>query len=94
MTTTRIRKTTNQQQYEELIDEYITKGYKTQKEGQQTYNLMKPNYGTLASHIIIAILTCWWTLFIGNIIWAIYNYYQNSDEILIKINNPKNTSIK
>ena len=36
MKTTRIRKTQNQQQYEEIIDEYITKGYKTEKEGQHT----------------------------------------------------------
>ena len=79
-----LRKTENDAQYEDLIDEYITRGYKTEQRGEKTCNLMKPNYGSTPSHLIVAILTCWWTLFVGNIVWAIYNYYQNSDHVIIK----------
>ncbi|WP_409199026.1 aldehyde dehydrogenase family protein [Methanobrevibacter acididurans] len=55
METTRIRKTENDVQYEELIDEYITRGYKTEQRGEKTCNLMKPNYGSTPSHLIVAI---------------------------------------
>lgn len=85
MSTERIRKVQNQKEYEQVIDEYITLGYKIKSRGQDNCRLQKAAYGGLASHVLVAILTCWWTFFIGNILWLVYNYVSNSDNVLVKI---------
>ena len=87
MATNRIRKTTTQREYEQIIDEYITLGYKIESRGENNCNLKKAEYGGIASHIIVLALTVWWTFFIGNILWLLYNYLTKSDEVLVKLEN-------
>lgn len=83
----RIRKVKSQREYEQLIDEYVTLGYNVKERGELTCALEKANFGSVASHAIVAVFSCWWTLFIGNIVWAIYNYYSKSDRVLLKLEN-------
>ena len=84
MSNTRIRKVQNEREFETVIDEYITQGYKIKSRGEKTANLQNMRYGSLISHVLIAIVSCW-LLFIPNLIWFAYNYTQNSDSVLIKI---------
>lgn len=84
----RIRKVRSEREYEEVIDEYVTTGYRIKERGEKTANLIKPNYGGVASHVLIFLLIGWWTIFAANIIWLIYNYYTNSEEVLLKIISP------
>ena len=81
----RIRKAKTQREYEQLIDEYVTLGYKVKERGELTCALEKVNYGSVVSHVIVAIISAWWTLFIGNVVWALYNYFSNSDRVLLKL---------
>lgn len=85
MVTTRLRKPQTQREYEEIIDELITQGYKVESRGDKTTQLMKAAYGGVVSHILIFIVLGWWTIFIANIIWLAYNYYSNSDRVLVKL---------
>ena len=85
MTVQRIRNTKSQREYEQLIDEYITLGYTVQERGEITCSVINKRFGGLVSHIIIAILTAWWTFFIVNIIWLGYNYIYKSDKVLIRL---------
>jgi len=85
MVTTRIRKATTERDYEEIIDELITRGYKIESQGASSTQLMKVVYGGVVSHILIFIIFGWWTIFIANIIWLAYNYYSNSDKVLVKL---------
>ena len=85
MVNTRIRKTRSEREYEEVIDEYITTGYKVQNRGQKTTSLINAKYGGVVSHILIFIIFGWWTIFVANIIWLAYNYYSNSDKVLVKL---------
>lgn len=80
----RIRHVKTQQEAEQLTDEFITQNYKIQTQGTQSIKVKKTEYGSLMAHIFIAILTAWWTLFLGNIIYAIYKY-MSGEEVLIKI---------
>lgn len=89
MVTSRIRKPTNQRDYEEIIDELITQGYKIESQGEYTTQLMKAAYGSAVSHILIFIIFGWWTIFVANIIWLAYNYYAHSDKVLVKLVRPE-----
>ena len=80
----RIRKVKSQREYEQLIDEYVTLGYKVKDRGELTCALEKTNFGSVTSHVIILIIFCW-TFLIANVIWAVYNYYSNSDRVLLKL---------
>lgn len=94
MTTERIRKVQNQKEFEEVIDEYITLGYKIKSRGEDSCRLQKAEYGGIASHVLVAILTCWWTFFLGNILWLFYNYVSNSDNVFVKTENRYNNYTK
>lgn len=92
MSSSRIRRTSNQREYEQVIDEYITLGYKINSRGELTCTLEKPQYGSIASHVIVFCLTVWWTFFIGNILWLLYNYLANSDKVLVKLDTENNNN--
>ena len=83
--TNRIRRCNSRKEFEQLIDEYVTLGYSVAERGENNAAVIKKNFGSVTSHVIVAIATCWWTIFIGNIVWAVYNYYSKSDRVLIKI---------
>ena len=87
MATERIRRAQNQKEYEQLLDEYITLGYKIKSRGETTCNLQKSSYGGIVSHIIIFCVIGWGSFLIGNILWLVYNYYSKSDKVLLKIEN-------
>lgn len=78
---TRIRKVKTEREYEEIIDEFITTGYKIRAKGNQTTKIVKPYYGNAILHILLFIFT----FFIGNIIYLTYSYFSNSEEVIIKI---------
>ena len=82
---TRIRKVKTEKEFENTIDEFITIGYSLKDQGEQTAMLMKAEYGGVLAHILIFLLTGWFLFGLGNIAWAIYNYYTNSDKVLLKI---------
>lgn len=94
MVTTRIRKPRTEREYEEIIDELITQGYKIESRGDRTTQLMHAKYGGIVSHILIFILFGWWTFFIANIIWLAYNYYSHSDRVLVKLITKESTCPK
>lgn len=85
MTDMRIRKTRSSREYEEVIDEYITTGYKVQERGEKTTKLANAKYGGAVSHILIFIIFGWWTFFVANILWLAYNYYSKTDKVLVKL---------
>ncbi|UTB32031.1 MAG: zinc ribbon domain-containing protein [Methanobacterium sp. ERen5] len=85
MSTTRIRKPRTEREYEEIIDELITQGYKIQNRGTASTKLIKASYGSVIAHIIIFVFLGWWTFLVANLIYLAYNYVSNSDEVLVKL---------
>jgi len=49
----RIRKTRSEREFDEVIDEYFTLGYKEEEKGEKSIRMIKPRYGGLLSHILI-----------------------------------------
>ncbi len=83
MAAARIRHAKSVREAEQLRDEYITQGYKVESSGENTTIVKRSTWGTTAGHIGVAVLTVWWTLGIGNLIYALAVH--KSDEVLIKV---------
>jgi len=85
MATVRIRNVENKREFEKTIEDYITLGYRiVSGQGTTTVKVKKTEYGGIGAHILIAIVTAWWTFFLGNIAYLLFKYL-NSEEVLIRL---------
>jgi RNA polymerase subunit RPABC4/transcription elongation factor Spt4 len=60
------------------IDDLVAQGWKIEDEGRDRVVMVDREFGSVASHILVAILTIWWTMGIGNVLWGAYNYVSRS----------------
>lgn len=80
----RVRRVESRKEMERTTEDFLTRGYKIKQEGQESTMLKKKNWGSGGMHIVIAVLTAWWTLGVGNVAYAIYKYL-TAEEVQIKI---------
>lgn len=78
----RIRRCSSRKEYEQLIDDYITVGYTVKARGEDNARLIKK--GRHTKHGLVFLLTFWWTLGIGNLIYALIPV-RDEDDILLKL---------
>lgn len=81
---TRIRNVKNKEEMDYLVDDFVTMGYTISEEGEKSVKVIDKKYGGVGSHILIFIFF-FWTYGIVNILWLIYNYYDKSQEVFIRI---------
>lgn len=81
----RIRNVDTQREMERTVDDFVTRGWEIIDEGQNSRVLREKNWGSTGAHIIIAVLTAWWTLFLGNVTYALILRYGTAEKILIQI---------
>lgn len=67
------------------IDDAKVEGWKVDKEQGDRAVMMKPNYGSFGGHVLIALLTVWWTAGIGNALYAAYKYFSDSDKRVLRV---------
>ena len=60
----RIRRTSSQREFEQVIDDFVTTGYKVESRGEN--NALLKKYAP-KKHGIVALLTIWWTLSISTV---------------------------
>ena len=77
----RIRKCTNEREFEQVIDDFITTGYELQQRGTDNALLVKKKK---KNHVKVALLTVWWSAGIGNLIYALMPA-KIEDEVLVKL---------
>jgi hypothetical protein len=80
----RVRRVNNQREMELLADDFITRGYKVISEGNDNIRLKAQDWGSADTHIVIAVVSGWWTLGLSNVLYAIYSYV-TAEEIVVKI---------
>ncbi|WP_239641854.1 hypothetical protein [Haloterrigena salina] len=80
----RIRRVDDQRDMEKVIDDFITQGYKIKNQGERSTLMKKKSWGSGGMHVVVAVLTLWWTLGLGNAAYAIYKY-MTAEEVQIKI---------
>lgn len=70
--------------FQRRIEDEQTEGWKVNEDGDEKVVMMKPNYGSMGGHVLVAILTVWWTLGIGNALYAAYKYWGDSDKKVVR----------
>lgn len=73
----------------EALDKKISdaevEGWKLSKEEGDRAIMKKPNYGSFGGHLLVALLTVWWTLGIGNLCYAAYKYFNDSGKRVLRV---------
>lgn len=69
---------------EKSVDEFITRGYRVLSEGEASTRLKERDWGDAGTHLIIAVLTGWWTFGLSNALYAIYSHV-TAEEVVVKI---------
>jgi len=80
----RIRRVDSRKEMERTVEDFLTRGYKIKQEGQESTMLKKKNWGSGGMHVVVAVLTIWWTLGLGNVVYALYKYL-TAEEVQIKV---------
>ena len=83
----RLRRVNTEPELDQLVDDYITLGYELISRGTRTVTLRKKTWGSTSGHLLTGLLTVWWTLGIGNLIYALVAH-RNGEKILIRISQP------
>lgn len=84
MSSPRIRRVVDPREMERVRDDLITTGYTVKSSGSSTTLMSNAGWGTLGTHIIVFLLTVWWTAGLGNLVYAVYAH-SKGDEVLIKV---------
>lgn len=71
----RIRRVRTPQELEAARDDVITQGYEMPQEGETTVLARRRTWGSTRNHVIIGLLTIWWTLGIANLIYALVAHH-------------------
>lgn len=80
----RIRRVDDKENMEQLVEDFMTRGYKIKDKGQGATMLKKKTWGSGGMHLIVALFTIWWTLGLGNVLYAAYKYL-TAEEVQVKI---------
>ena len=71
--------------FQQEIDDSVIDGWELKRHNKDVAILSKKGgYGPLMSHVVIFLFTAWFTIFLGNFIYAVYSKYVNRDELKIK----------
>lgn len=71
-------------QFQRQVEDEKIEGWKLKDDGDEKVVMMKPNYGSFGGHVLMAVLTIWWTLGIGNAVYAAYKYWGDSDKKVVR----------
>ncbi|QSW98541.1 zinc ribbon domain-containing protein [Haloterrigena alkaliphila] len=60
------------------IDDLIAQGWTIDEEAPDHVVMVDREFGSLLSHLLVALLTFWFSMGVGNVVWGAYNYVSNS----------------
>ncbi|PGF15008.1 zinc ribbon domain-containing protein [Natrinema sp. CBA1119] len=60
------------------IDDLVAQGWKIEEETPDRVVLVDREFGSVISHVLVALLTFWFSMGLGNVVWGAYNYVSNS----------------
>lgn len=55
-----------------------------EEHGDRRVVMVKRKYGTLGGHVLVGLLTVWWTLGLGNAVYAAYKYFAHADKKVLR----------
>lgn len=66
------------------IEDAETEGWSLHAERQNSAVMIKRKKGSIGAHLIIALLTAWWTLGVGNLLYLAYKYFSDADKKVLR----------
>lgn len=60
------------------VDDLVAQGWRIEEETPDRVVMVDRAFGSAVSHVLVALLTFWFTMGIGNVVWAAYNYVSKS----------------
>lgn len=80
----RIREVESKKEFEDAIDTYYMMDYRLENHTGRKAMLKKGGNGNIGIHIVLFLLTAWWTLCLGNVAYALYSR-SKIDEVILKL---------
>lgn len=75
---------TEDENLQRKIEDAKTEGWTVESEGNDRAVMVKRGYGSLGGHVLVALLTVWWTAGLGNAAYAAYHYFGNADKKVLR----------
>ncbi|WP_435180022.1 zinc ribbon domain-containing protein [Halorussus sp. AFM4] len=66
------------------IDDLIARGWRIESETPERVVMVKRNVGSLGVHLLLAILTGWWSFGLVNLVYGGYKYLNDSQRRVIR----------
>lgn len=83
---TSVKRVKNKKEFDKAVEDAEIEGWTLSSQGSNTAVFKKAGgYGSLAGHLIVLLLTGWWTLLFGNFIYGIVSHMSSGKELRIKI---------
>ena len=79
----RVRRVADRKEREKLADEYITRGYRVTDDAEGTTRLKERDWGDPEAHLLLVVLTGWWSFGLLNAIYAGYRYVTAEEVVQI-----------
>jgi hypothetical protein len=74
------------ERFQREVDDNLVEGWRMKRKNDDVVILKRRHgRGSLMTHVVIFIFTAWFTIFLGNFIYALYSHYINQDELEIKV---------
>lgn len=83
MGSVRIRKVSDEDAREEMVDDFITRGYRVVSEGESSTRLKLRTWGSAGGHVLVLLLAGWWTLGFFNLVYAVWARAA-ADEVIVR----------
>ena len=86
MSAPRIRHCQSQHEYQSVVDDFHTQGFKIKGTPGQTSTMMdKKGWGSGLGHLLVFIFFGWWTLGFANLIFAILAHLAQGERVVVKL---------
>ena len=92
MAAPRIRRVETTRELQTVREDLIIQGYEVLREGEGNILMRVKTWGSTGYHVVIALLTVWFTFGIANVIYALVAH-NSADQVLIKLEEPAAASI-
>lgn len=80
-----VQRVESEKELEEQVDDKVTEGYSLESKTSNQAILVKNEFGRAFWHVVIFLLTAWWSLGLGNLVYLSFNYFARKKELIIKI---------
>ncbi len=83
-----IRTIVTSERLERLVGKETLQGWQLATIDGDHAVLRRPNFGSTFGHVVVFVLTVWFTLGLGNVLYALYRYIHNTEYKVVSATDP------